>query len=214
MAVSETIQEILQGIDDAQYGRDMRDYIHKGIQKCYEEGSAGETDLVARQAIEEMTESVDDVYLMPCDSTISVTGLKVLCDPIVFPAHKMMMINVLARNTTNSDITNISSLRGVVKNLPIPLFPEQVYPMLYWKQTTDFPYSVNAYCTISRHIPSGETDATEGRLAIMGKFAASSLSRCTIAVPYSQLSDTYPLTSGTLIDPLSYDWDYTNRLDS
>ena len=54
MAVSETIQEILQGIDDAQYGRDMRDYIHKGIQKCYEEGSAGETDLVAREEIEEI----------------------------------------------------------------------------------------------------------------------------------------------------------------
>lgn len=52
MAVTETIQELLQGIDDAQYGRDMRQYIHKGIQKCYEEGSAGETDLVARERLD------------------------------------------------------------------------------------------------------------------------------------------------------------------
>lgn len=51
MAVTETIQELLQGIDDSQYGRDMRQYIHKGIQKCYEEGSAGETDLIAREGI-------------------------------------------------------------------------------------------------------------------------------------------------------------------
>lgn len=58
MAVTETIQELLQGIDDAQYGRDMRQYIHKGIQKCYEEGSAGETDLVAREAIENLTDSI------------------------------------------------------------------------------------------------------------------------------------------------------------
>jgi len=54
MAVTETIQEILQGIDDSQYGRDMRQYIHKGIQKCYEEGSAGETDLVARERLDEV----------------------------------------------------------------------------------------------------------------------------------------------------------------
>lgn len=54
MAVTETIQELLQGIDDAQYGRDMRQYIHKGIQKCYEEGSAGETDLVARESIDDL----------------------------------------------------------------------------------------------------------------------------------------------------------------
>lgn len=61
MAVSETIQEILQGIDEAQYGRDMRQYIHKGIQKCYEEGSAGETDLVARNDISAVMDSIADV---------------------------------------------------------------------------------------------------------------------------------------------------------
>ena len=58
MAVTETIQELLQGIDDAQYGRDMRQYIHKGIQKCYEEGSAGETDLVARQRLDALEDDI------------------------------------------------------------------------------------------------------------------------------------------------------------
>lgn len=58
MAVSETIQEILQGIDEAQYGRDMRQYIHKGIQKCYEEGSAGETDLEARTRLDTLEDNM------------------------------------------------------------------------------------------------------------------------------------------------------------
>lgn len=58
MAVTETIEELLQGIDDAQYGREMRQYIHKGIQKCYEEGSAGETDLVARGMIQDLEDSI------------------------------------------------------------------------------------------------------------------------------------------------------------
>ena len=59
MTVSETIEEILAGIDESQYGRDMRDYIHKGIQKCYEEGSAGETDLVAREAIADLQDDME-----------------------------------------------------------------------------------------------------------------------------------------------------------
>lgn len=61
MAVTETIQELLQGIDDAQYGRDMRQYIHKGIQKCYEEGSAGETDLVAREQVADLQEDLEEL---------------------------------------------------------------------------------------------------------------------------------------------------------
>lgn len=61
MAVTETIQELLQGIDDSQYGRDMRQYIHKGIQKCYEEGSAGETDLTARNDIADINATIAEI---------------------------------------------------------------------------------------------------------------------------------------------------------
>jgi hypothetical protein len=62
MAVTETIQELLQGIDDAQYGRDMRQYIHKGIQKCYEEGRAGETDLDARDRLDVVEQELYDSH--------------------------------------------------------------------------------------------------------------------------------------------------------
>lgn len=61
MAVTETIQELLQGIDDAQYGRDMREFIHKAIQKCYEEGSAGETDLEARDRLDDVEADITEI---------------------------------------------------------------------------------------------------------------------------------------------------------
>lgn len=65
MSVTATIQELLQGIMDSQYGRDMRQFIHDAIQKCYEEGSAGETDLVARERLDDveatLTESLADM---------------------------------------------------------------------------------------------------------------------------------------------------------
>ena len=73
MAVSETIQEILDGIDESQYGRDMRQYIHKGIQKCYEEGSAGETDLTARDAISDI---LDDFATVESSTTASKEYVK------------------------------------------------------------------------------------------------------------------------------------------
>lgn len=61
MAVTETIQELLQGIDSAQYGRDMRQFIHKAIQKCYEEGSAGETDLEARDRLDDVEADITEI---------------------------------------------------------------------------------------------------------------------------------------------------------
>lgn len=61
MAVTETIQELLQGILDSQYGRDMRQFIHDAIKKCYEEGSAGETDLEARERLDAIEEQIGDL---------------------------------------------------------------------------------------------------------------------------------------------------------
>ena len=65
MSVTATIQELLQGIMDSQYGRDMRQFIHDAIQKCYEEGSAGETDIVARDEIDEIRNDMVSSELSP-----------------------------------------------------------------------------------------------------------------------------------------------------
>lgn len=61
MSVTATIQELLQGIMDSQYGRDMRQFIHDAIQKCYEEGSAGETDLEARERLDDVEDDIEEI---------------------------------------------------------------------------------------------------------------------------------------------------------
>lgn len=58
MAVTETMAELLDTIDNAEYGRDVRDAIHKGVQKCYEDGSAGSEDEVARDAVTALQNSL------------------------------------------------------------------------------------------------------------------------------------------------------------
>jgi len=50
------IQEELQQILSARYGKDVRQNIHDAIHTCYEDGRAGAIDLVAREEIDEINE--------------------------------------------------------------------------------------------------------------------------------------------------------------
>lgn len=116
MAVSETIQEILQGIDEAQYGRDMRQYIHKGIQKCYEEGSAGETDLTARNAIDNMGNSI-----APVETTSSASKAYAVGDYLMYNGQLYKVKQAIAKNATLNIGTNIDdiTLADVVQKLTL-----------------------------------------------------------------------------------------------
>lgn len=104
MAVTETIQELLQGIDDAQYGRDMRQYIHKGIQKCYEEGSAGETDLTARQAIENLLGNFATVETSSTASRAYEVGENLVYDNVMYK-----VITAIAQGGTITPGTNVQT---------------------------------------------------------------------------------------------------------
>lgn len=48
------IEEYLNQIENAIYGRDVRQAIHDGIEACYEDGKVGAVDLVARQRIDNL----------------------------------------------------------------------------------------------------------------------------------------------------------------
>lgn len=48
------IEEYLNKIKNAVYGRDVRQAIHDGIHQCYEDGKAGAVDLVAREEIAQL----------------------------------------------------------------------------------------------------------------------------------------------------------------
>lgn len=114
MAVTETIQELLQGIDDAQYGRDMRQYIHKGIQKCYEEGSAGETDLTARTEIQNVRDEMVDnlgnianVELTSTASKIYKVGEKLIYNNVLYKVTSDIAYNGTIVPGTNVIATNV-----------------------------------------------------------------------------------------------------------
>lgn len=109
MAVTETIQELLQGIDDAQYGRDMRQYIHKGIQKCYEEGSAGETDLTARQAIADLLGNFATVEASSTASKAYKIGDKLVYNNILYRVTSAIAAGGLIRPGTNVSETTVET---------------------------------------------------------------------------------------------------------
>lgn len=104
MAVTETIQELLQGIDDAQYGRDMRQYIHKGIQKCYEEGSAGETDLTARTEIDNVRDEMQDLL-----------GNFATVEPLSTATKAYKVGDKLVYNNTMYRVTSAIAVGGLIR---------------------------------------------------------------------------------------------------
>ncbi len=53
------IQEYLEQIRLARYGKDVRQAIHDAIHQCYEDGKAGSVDLVARESIEALQEDIN-----------------------------------------------------------------------------------------------------------------------------------------------------------
>ena len=53
-----TIQDYLDLIKNAIYGKDVRQAIHDGIQQCYYDGKAGAIDLEARQEIDSLISDI------------------------------------------------------------------------------------------------------------------------------------------------------------
>jgi len=54
------ITEYLEQIENAVYGKDVRQAIHDGIEQCYEDGKAGAIDLTARNSITELSGEISE----------------------------------------------------------------------------------------------------------------------------------------------------------
>lgn len=105
MSVTATIQELLQGIMDSQYGRDMRQYIHDAIQKCYEEGSAGETDLTARNGVLKILEMFGNVETGTTASRAYSIG-----DIVVYDGRLYKALAAISQGDTFTVDTNIEEI--------------------------------------------------------------------------------------------------------
>lgn len=191
MAVTETIQELLQGIDDAQYGRDMRQFIHKGIQKCYEEGSAGETDLVARERLDEVEASISDLgmlYEMPYDTTVTATQNSLHL--YVIPTIKIAIVNGMIKFDAVPETQ--AANKPYLYNLPLP-------PRALWYPYYSFIGSDVHFGSVVTDIPAGYSENNAGVFKADGTLDTSSYYRFCMIYPYTALSNKYPLSAGTLI---------------
>lgn len=199
MAVTETIQELLQGIDDAQYGRDMRQFIHKGIQKCYEEGSAGETDLEARSRLDDVEQTIAelvDIYDMPYTKQ-SITGITDESKLYVIPSINLMSLHI--RITADSGTIDNTG-KTIASNFPIAVGASgfanvQNFVQLVAKDSSNNFTSVYA----ELRVPKVGSDAND--LIISGQTSSNQRTLYgIITVPYKSLNSSYPLSSGTLVE--------------
>lgn len=215
MAITATIQELLQGIMDSQYGRDMRQFIHDAIQKCYEEGSAGETDLVARQAIEEVQNNfiaLNEWYSLPMTRGSSVTGASAHIGEnlIINPALKLMQLKfeVGLRGTSYSGgfgtilkelpilpyFKNISSQAGKISS-----YSQRVIPLIV---TGGSPNLNNLRCSIWNTDESEDfkaDTATQSIVTLYGNFPDNADVSAYVVLPYKELCAAHPFSQATLI---------------
>lgn len=73
------IEEYLDKIKHAVYGREVRNAIHDGIHQCYEDGKAGAVDLIAREQIAELVAPSGEA-----PSAAEVTDARIGADGLVY----------------------------------------------------------------------------------------------------------------------------------
>ena len=84
------IETYLEQIKNAIYGREVRQAIHDGIETCYNEGKAGATDLIARERITEVNDSLSariDEIIAPsgeAPSAAEVTDARIGADGVTY----------------------------------------------------------------------------------------------------------------------------------
>lgn len=81
-----SIQEYLDLIKNAIYGKDVRQAIHDGIQQCYYDGKAGSTDLEARQRLDSAEGSIRSLGSRMSTAEGDIDTLDARVDQIVAPS--------------------------------------------------------------------------------------------------------------------------------
>ena len=81
-----SIQEYLDLIKNAIYGKDVRQAIHDGIQQCYYDGKAGSTDLEARQRLDSVEPDVSSLKSRMFTAEGDIDTLDARVDQIVAPS--------------------------------------------------------------------------------------------------------------------------------
>ena len=110
-----SIQEYLDLIKNAIYGKDVRQAIHDGIQQCYYDGKAGSTDLEARQRLDSAEGSITSLgsRMSTAESDIDVLDARV--DQIVAPSGEAPSAAEVSDARVGVDGTTYTSLGNAVR---------------------------------------------------------------------------------------------------
>lgn len=115
------IQEYLNKIKTAVYGREVRQAIHDGIQQCYYDGKAGSTDLEARQRLDSVAGSLSSLGSRMSTAETDIDVLDARVDEIVAPSGQAPSAAEVTDARVGADGTTYTSLgdavRGQVTNL-------------------------------------------------------------------------------------------------
>lgn len=82
-----TIQDYLNKIKTAIYGKDVRQAIYDAIHQCYEDGKAGATDLIAREAVETARATADAA--IPATEKGAANGVATLNSESKIPQNQL-----------------------------------------------------------------------------------------------------------------------------
>lgn len=104
-----TIQDYLNKIKTAIYGKDVRQAIHDAIFKCYEDGKAGSIDLVARENINTLT---NQVAAMDPENNLQKTG-GIMSGDINMNGNK---VTGLPDPSANSDAVSLLYMTGAIED--------------------------------------------------------------------------------------------------
>lgn len=214
MAVTETIQELLELISESQYGRDMRDAIRKGIQKCYEEGSAGETDLVARQAIEEIESdmgALGEWYELPA-TVVTKTNVTTTYYMAINPALKLLNLTLTVHFDAAFESYGVSAVltdMPILKPLAVPTErshqSSRSFALQQTAATNPSATDITAYpitASIGNYTDAGRTDRgemTHSRVIISDPVKANTTYVGSIMVPYTDCSAAHPFSEASVI---------------
>lgn len=110
------IQENLQKILSAVWGKDVRQAIHDAIHDCYEDGSAGSVDLIAREGIEDLEENSATKTELQNEATARSNGDQNVLDELNDYKDEVSQITTVEPTRTQADITIVDAETILRKN--------------------------------------------------------------------------------------------------
>ena len=110
-----SIQEYLDLIKNAIYGKDVRQAIHDGIQQCYYDGQAGAIDLSARQRLDTDEANITSLTSRMSTAENDINVLDSRVDQIVAPSGEAPSAAEVSDARVGADGTTYTSLGDAVR---------------------------------------------------------------------------------------------------